>query len=433
MKTLEVFYKDALTGYLSREEDGTFRFQYAAEYLQSENPAISIHLRKQAEAFEANRLFAFFDGIIPEGWLLKVATDKLRLNPLLDRFELLEQLCHDTIGAVSVGSREAVKIDHPHDVSATVPAVDRCMICYDSLDEGEVVYHPACMNRVFQGPITPLVSLDESLLQSLANQQINKKLAVTGAQKKISLGLDGDGKATRLTMTDMWGHFIFKPGGPAPHLPANEHLCMLLANTAGIQVADTALIPVSDGTMGFVSRRFDRGAEGEKFHQEDFCQILGKDSYEKYNGSVEQIGKALKQHSDLPGDNLYRLVELTVFNFLIGNVDAHLKNFSLLYETPKGANRLLSPAYDLLSTDLYLVDDEESALAINGRKNNLKRKDFLTLAAHLGVNDKVFGGIVRRFEDVQPVWAELIEVSFLEKKKKRELIGLVGERLGILN
>jgi serine/threonine-protein kinase HipA len=102
MKTLDVYYKDILAGHLTREEDGTFHFQYEATYLASDLPGISISLPKRTNAFEANHLFAFFDGIIPEGWLLKIATDKLRLNPLLDRFELLENLCHDTIGAVSI-------------------------------------------------------------------------------------------------------------------------------------------------------------------------------------------------------------------------------------------------------------------------------------------------------------------------------------------
>lgn len=429
MKTLDVYYKDAIAGHLIREEDGTFHFQYEVNYLASDLPAISISLPKRAAAFESHRLFAFFDGIIPEGWLLRIATDKLRLNPLLDRFELLESICHDTIGAVSIGTRVKNDIDQSIELEVQIPSIDRCMICYQPLKKTEDIYHPGCMKGVFQKMISPIVSLNEELLAALANQQINMKLAVPGAQKKLSLGLNGEGKATRLTMTDMWGNFIFKPEGQAPHLPANEHLCMQLARLSGIQTEDSALIPVSDGTIGFIARRFDRGPKGEKYHQEDFCQILGRESYNKYNGSIEQIGNALKAHSDFPGDNLYRLLEVIVFNFLIGNVDAHLKNFSILYETPKGMNKLLSPGYDFLSTDLYLNDDEESALAINGRKNNLRKKDFLALANYVGIRDKILLKLIEKFESFLPAWQDLIMKSFLSEQKKMEFIELIDNRM----
>lgn len=429
MKTLDVYYKDAIAGHLIREEDGTFHFQYEANYLASDLPAISISLPKRAAAFESHRLFAFFDGIIPEGWLLRIATDKLRLNPLLDRFELLESICHDTIGAVSIGTRVKNDIDQSIELEVQIPSIDRCMICYQPLKKTEDIYHPGCMKRVFQKMISPIVSLNEELLTALANQQINMKLAVPGAQKKLSLGLNGEGRSTRLTMTDMWGNFIFKPEGQAPHLPANEHLCMQLARLSGIQTEDSALIPVSDGTIGFIARRFDRGPKGEKYHQEDFCQILGRESYNKYNGSIEQIGNALKAHSDFPGDNLYRLLEVIVFNFLIGNVDAHLKNFSILYETPKGMNKLLSPGYDFLSTDLYLNDDEESALAINGRKNNLRKKDFLALANYVGIRDKILLKLIEKFESFLPEWQDLIMKSFLPEQKKMEFIALIDNRM----
>jgi serine/threonine-protein kinase HipA len=429
MKTLVVHYKDTLAGQLMREEDGTFRFQYEADYLASDLPEISISLPKRTNEFVSNQLFAFFDGIIPEGWLLKIATDKLRLNPLLDRFELLENLCHDTIGAVSIGAAPKSDIEQQSTDPAKISGIVRCMICYESLKDSEYIYHSACMKRVFQKIISPVVVLDQELLELLANEQINKKLAVTGVQQKLSLGLSVKGKLARLTMTDMWGNFIFKPEGLEPHLPVNEHLCMQLAKLSGIRTEDSALIPISDGTIGFIARRFDRGPGGEKFHQEDFCQILGRESYNKYNGSIEQIGKALKVHSEFPGDNLYRLLEMTIFNFLIGNVDAHLKNFSVLYETSEGMRKLLSPAYDLLSTDLYLDDREESALAVNGKKSKLLKKDFLQLANNLGIDDKILVKMFKKFESLLPKWHELIVKSFLPDEKKTEFIQLIDVRI----
>ena len=186
---------------------------------------------------------------------------------------------------------------------------------------------------------------------------------------------------------------------------------------------------MSDGTFGFIARRFDRGSKGEKYHQEDFCQILGQESFRKYDGSIEKIGQALQKHSDFPGDNLYRLLEIIVFNFLIGNVDAHLKNFSILYEASRGMNKLLSPGYDILSTDLYLNDSEESALAINGRKNKLRKKDFQLLANNLGIDVKILNRMIEKFERLLPAWQDLIMKSFLSEEKKFEFIQLIEGRI----
>ena len=120
---------------------------------------------------------------------------------------------------------------------------------------------------------------------------------------------------------------------------------------------------------------------------------------------------------------------MIVFNFLIGNVDAHLKNFSILYETPMGINKLLSPGYDFLSTDLYLNDPEESALAINGKKNNLRKKDFQLLANNFGIDGKILVKMIQKFESFLPAWQDLIMKSFLSEEKKFEFIQLIDNRI----
>jgi serine/threonine-protein kinase HipA len=149
-----------------------------------------------------------------------------------------------------------------------------------------------------------------------------------------------------------------------------------------------------------------------------------------YNASLEQVGKILKNESDFPGDNLYRLYEMTVFNFLIGNVDAHLKNITLIYENQEGAKKILSPGYDIISTDLYIKDDnEESALAINGKKNQLTEQDFLVLAKSFGIGEKIHSRLIERFRKHLPVWDELIEKSFLEDRKKGEFKALIRRKL----
>jgi len=430
MNRVSVFYKNSLAGHLDKTVAGQFIFTYTDEYIQSKYPSISLTLPKKDERFESSDLFPFFDGLIPEGWLLNLASTELRLNPISDRFELLTKLCHDTIGAVHIGeSRSTTQVNGKLPLGNTSQrSYGRCLICYEKSDN---TYHDECMIRVFGKKINPTVDVDEEILESLAKNQLNQKLALSGVQKKLSLELkDEQGKQSRMTVTDLWGRFIFKPRGTPPHLPENEHLSLKLAESFKIQVEMGALIPTSTGDLGFVARRFDRNEFHHEFHQEDFCQIMDKSTLKKYNASLEQVGKILKNESDFPGDNLYRLYEMTVFNFLIGNVDAHLKNITLIYENQEGAKKILSPGYDIISTDLYIKDDnEESALAINGKKNQLTEQDFLVLAKSFGIGEKIHSRLIERFRKHLLVWDELIEKSFLEDRKKGEFKALIRRKL----
>lgn len=269
----------------------------------------------------------------------------------------------------------------------------------------------------------------------MAQQSLNKHLSTTGIQKKLSLDFDPQShgeKIKRLTLTNLFGRFIFKPRGDPPHIPENEHLIIRLAQTYGIESTECGLIPMPSGDLAFISKRFDRDDKLNKYHVEDFCQLLGKEPYKKYSGSIEQVGRLLKKYSDIPGENLLRLFELVVFCFLVGNVDLHLKNISLFHQSQKrGWLKLLSPAYDLLSTDLYLVDEEQSALAIGGSKNNLKKSHFDSLATYLEISKKVYGTIYKKFEKTIPTWFKIIDKSYL-KDKKNELKGLIKKRMAIL-
>lgn len=434
MNKVPVFYKNILAGELEKTGDENFIFSYDEKYLNSTNPSISLTLSKAEKRFESDSLFPFFDGLIPEGWLLNLASKELRLNPLRDRFELLANLCHDTIGAVHIGEKVVKKenISIKHSTEGQIKPFGKCLICYEKSDE---VYHEECMIKVFGIKINPIVDIDNELLEKLAKNQLNKKLTIAGVQKKISLDLIAEnGKNSRMTVTDLWGRFIFKPKGEAPHLPENEHLCLRLAEAANIQTEKGALIPTKEGVLGFIAVRFDRDVYHNEYHQEDFCQILNKETFKKYNGSLEQVGKILKQQSDFPGDNLYRFYELTLFNFIIGNVDAHLKNISLIYENESGVKTLLSPAYDLISTDLYIHDDnEESALAINGKKNKLEASDLLVLAKSFGISTKVHEKIISKFRDLLPSWDEIIKRSFIEENKKKEFKKLIRKKMERFN
>ena len=227
----------------------------------------------------------------------------------------------------------------------------------------------------------------------------------------------------RLTLVGLYGDYILKPPSKEyPCLPENEDLTMHLAESVGIRTATHSLIRLSSGELAYITRRFDRH-KGQKIAVEDFCQLTETLTEHKYRGSVEKIGKLVRQFTTNKGYEQQRLFEVILFCYLTGNTDMHLKNYSLI-ENPLGQYEL-SPAYDLLSTLLVLPDEEESALTINGKKNRLKRTDFDSLAKALQINEKTVGAIYQRFAKALPTWQQWIERSFLSATMKEQYIHLL--------
>jgi serine/threonine-protein kinase HipA len=435
-KSVEIYFKNIRCGTLIKHGDDSFEFQYDQNYIDSSGASISLSLPISQKVFKSSNLFSFFEGLIPEGWLLNLAQKELRLNANKDKFELLVALCSESIGAVHIGQPQKIKKTSFTESDYQSPKFNfkKCLICYEEFQTGDNngVYHKKCMKNIFSDEIIPCVELDNSLIENLAKITLHTHKTITGVQKKISLDLheeDPNGKGSRLTLTDLWGKFILKPRGNAPHYPENEHLCTKLAEILGIETERSALIPMKAGELAFIARRFDRGQNNEEFHQEDFCQILDKTSHQKYTGSIEQIAKVLKNNSTSPGNDIFRLFQLVIFNFIIGNVDLHNKNLSICFEDNKGKRIFLSPAYDLLSTDLFIDDDEQSALAINGKKNKLEIKDFISMANTIGVSQKVFENIIQEIYSVLPAWLELIDSSFLSQDDKLRFKNLILDRL----
>ncbi len=251
-------------------------------------------------------------------------------------------------------------------------------------------------------------------------QKLAGKLSISGVQPKLSVKLDK--KRNMLIVVSEGGEYILKPQTPAfVHIPENEQCCMDMARELGIEVPAHCLVPLKDKSLAYVVKRFDR-EKGIKIHQEDFTQVL--EVHDKYRGSVEQIGRKLKEISSAPGYDAQLLFERVVLNFIIANGDAHLKNYSISY---KGGNIRLTPAYDIVCSRLAIPDEqEESALDINGKKNRLSRADFDELAEYLIVPVKVryekFGG---KFQAMK----ELIRASHLSKGDQDTFLGIIKERL----
>ena len=182
-------------------------------------------------------------------------------------------------------------------------------------------------------------------------------MSIQGVQPKLSAVLSV--KAGRFDVVDSGGEFILKPPSSSyPELPENEDLTMRLAAAAKVRVPLHGMLWAKDHTRTYFIRRFDRGRKGKKFAVEDFAQLLGKTRDTKYDSSMEQVAKTL-DYCTFPIVEGRELFRRTVFCFLAGNEDMHLKNFSLLTRDGKTT---LSPAYDLLSSSLVLSNPEELAL-----------------------------------------------------------------------
>jgi serine/threonine-protein kinase HipA len=293
-----------------------------------------------------------------------------------------------------------------------------CGICGGEKGE-ERGYHRSCLRSLFGRSGLPGIALTLSDVP-LEAQKMAGKMSISGVQPKLVMALERG----RLVPVSSGGQYILKPQTNAfRNLPENENTCMNIAGRLGIRVAPHGLFELADGSRAYVVRRFDRLASGERMRCEDFSQILG---IGKYSGSVEQMGHSLMEVSEFPGIDAQLLFERVLLNFLVGNGDAHLKNYSVL-EDDKG-NMRLSPAYDIVCSKLVIPDEEDSALAINGKKNKIGRQDFERLADYLGIPDKATEDIFGRMSLTRQVAQEEINHSLLNGEGKNTALGIVAER-----
>lgn len=160
---------------------------------------------------------------------------------------------------------------------------------------------------------------------------------------------------------------------------------------------------------------------------EDMCQLTERLSGDKYQGSYEQIAKAIQRYSVNPGLDVVNFFEIVLFSFLTGNADMHLKNFSLIHQPDIGP--VLSPAYDLVATVLVNpADDEDLALTLNGKKRKIKRSDFISAFNSLKLEGKKQENIFKKMEKAKDKWMDFIELSFLSAEFKDAYRSLITAR-----
>lgn len=431
-----IYFNKILAGEIRETDDGDFVFQYNQNYLKSENPQpISYSIKLQKEEFTSQYLKGFFDGLLPEGWILNLAIDHWKFHPIKDRYNLLLKTCFDPVGAVSIREEGRISPDDsaikpPTNTDCTELNLQKCLYCYEELSTG--TYHSKCSQDFFNSDQPPQINLNNEIIKELGKISVSNGLTIPGVQKKISLDHLFNSRENRLTLTHYAGRYILKPKGTIPHLPENEDLIIKLAKNYGIPVAKTAMIALQNGDFALLSQRIDRSKDGTKLHMEDFCQILDQVTDKKYIGSYQKVGKLLRDYcsGNAPQDQVLKLYELILFSYIVGNADLHLKNISVLHNPWPS----LSPAYDLLSFEIFQEDFKERdndimALAINGKKNKLEKVDFDILADSFQIKPKVRNYIYKKFQNQKSSWFKLIEKSFLSDHKKVSLRRLIEERL----
>jgi serine/threonine-protein kinase HipA len=271
-------------------------------------------------------------------------------------------------------------------------------------------------------------------------------MSISGVQDKISLKL----VRGNLLPTDHDGEYILKPIPSAvipfyaSDVPANEHLTMQIAQRAfGIATPPNACLPLSDGELAYIVKRFDR-RDGQKLRQEDFCQLSNRTESTrgrnyKYDGSYEEAGRILKQYCKAYRAEIEKLFERIVFCYAFSNGDAHFKNFSLI-ETSRG-DFMLTPAYDLLATSLHFP--QESSLALDlfddfeseaySTLGFYSAADFLELARRFGMEAAYTKTLLNRFSERTEKAVAMIRASLLSEAAKGEYEQRFLERLKAIN
>ena len=312
----------------------------------------------------------------------------------------------------------------------------RCYCCGKPIspEETSCGWHTRCIRKFFGSDIMPELDLSENALAAYATESVFKGLTVPGIQRKMSLHLSQRG-TPRLTLVNIPTGYILKPQAPEyANLPEAEDLAMRIAEKAGVKTVPHALLRMN-GQFAYITKRIDRDISGKvrlrvrKYAMEDFCQLDGRLTADKYRGSYERCAKIIVRYSSRPGLDLSELFLRLIVSFITGNSDMHLKNFSLIETEPGSGTFVLSPAYDLLPVNLLLPEDqEEFALTMNGKKSNFRRNDFLIFARQCGIAEAAAEKLIRGVLSAEQAILSLCDDSYLPEDLKTALKELIRSR-----
>ena len=354
MSELVVYLSDLRAGRLIRKGNGNLQFRYDPDYV---GPAISQALPIQRAAHPNATCHAVFGGLLLEGDARAALARNLGVSVGND-YALLKELGGDCAGAVTLLP--------PESELPTEPRLRR-------LDEEQL---DALLRDLPQRPLA-------------ADSEEGVRLSLAGAQPKLPVVMDEDGTALPLNAMAATTHIIKPELSRFPGLVDNEAFCMELARAVELPVASVSRRASVSGLAYLLVERYDRDLTADpirRLHQEDLCQALGHPSDRKYQSeggpSVADVVGLLRVCSPLASRDQAVLWRALVFNWLIGNCDAHAKNFSLLYDTGEPT---LAPLYDLVSTTIYPELTGRLAMSIDGARliGEVSPAAWVKLAAEL--------------------------------------------------
>ncbi len=400
MDYLDVYLYDRKVGVLA-SDGGRMSFRYSDDYVShADAEALSFSLPIRAEAYLEEDAMPFFDNLLPdEGVRVRIA-EILQVSPE-NTFGLLKEIGEDCAGAVSFFSQGKTPI-------------------------------------ALEQPIYRVLSDDEAddVLTHLAERPLNIgakdfHISSAGAQDKLVASVEQG--TIRLPLKGTPSTHIIKPGIERfPESVFNEFYSMKLAKACGLNTAECDILHVK-GRPYYIVERFDRVKSNgmwRRLHQEDFCQLLGVDpkiKYESEGGPRLVHCFELLRRMELPAMDTIRFLEQIVFCFLIGNGDAHAKNFSVIYRDGKPE---LSPAYDLLSTTVYPNLTPRLAMKIDG-KNNFRwitPGKFIRMGQRVGLSEKLVRTVIRKMLNRMPGAMNQVH----EKDVKKNPAGIYEKiRMGI--
>ncbi len=356
MTKLVVWMATRRVGDLIRKPNGNLQFRYDSDY---DGPPISQALPRQSEAHGHKTVRAVFGGLLPEGDVREVLARNLGISEAND-YGLLEEVGGDVAGAITLLPDG---IEPPTEPTS------------DALDDEQLA-------RL-------LSELPKRPLAADAGEGI--RLSLAGAQPKVPVIIDDDGRMALPTNTAAPTTHILKPEPTRfPGLVDNEAFCMALARECELPVAQITKAQTTSGGRFLIVERYDRDLTSDpirRLHQEDFCQALGLPADKKYQQeggpTVVQSAELIRRCTPIPAQELPRLIRALAFNWIVGNCDAHGKNYSLLYD--QGAPTL-APLYDIVSTVVYPELTTRLAMSIDGARHlkEVDAKSWVALAGDAG-------------------------------------------------
>ncbi|MDD4358020.1 MAG: type II toxin-antitoxin system HipA family toxin [Smithellaceae bacterium] len=358
---LDVYLWEQRVGHLWLDEKRRFVFQYHSEWIsKKEAIPLSLHLPLRSQIYSDDLSRPFFSNLLPEAEIKRIVAQCLQISVSND-FAMLNSIGGECAGAVSVLP--------PGDVPAAKPG-------YKELNDEE-------LRRVITNlPRRPLMAGLEGMRLSLA-----------GAQNKLPVYME-DGRIFIASGNAPSTHILKPPIRDLDGTVENEAFCMMLAHKMGLSIPPVTIRSGPDPL--YIIQRYDRHHDKNglilRLHQEDFCQALGFSPDQKYESeggpSLKHCFMLLQENSIRPAADRMALLQWVIFNFLIGNADAHAKNLAILFT---GRGPCLAPFYDLICTQVYPDLTEKSAMRIGGenRPSWMRQKHWEKLGESVGIKPRL--------------------------------------------